>query len=65
MSQQTQTIRVGTQQIDEKGLADELVRVQNEIEAWGRQNELWHDESFDTPFLYYDEPPSCAPNCYS
>jgi len=57
MTRRKKTVRVGERQIDERALIAEADRVQRTIEAWGRENELWHDDSFATPFIYHDEPP--------
>jgi restriction system protein len=57
MSTRKQRVKIGEREIDEVALSAELIRVQNEIELWGKQNQLWHDEGFATPFLYHDEPP--------
>jgi hypothetical protein len=57
MSKTHNKARIGTQVIDEIMLNAEIARVKSEIEAWGRQNELWHEESFATPFLYHDDAP--------
>jgi Restriction endonuclease len=51
------SVRIGTKHIDEAALNAEIIRVQTEIEAWGRQNELWHDDGFVTPFLHHNDAP--------
>lgn len=53
MSKTHNKARIGTQVIDEIVLNAEIARVKSEIEAWGRQNELWHEESFATPYLAF------------
>lgn len=46
MSTEHAKVRIGNQSIDEIGLTAEMTRVTNEIETWGKQNELWHDTRF-------------------
>ena len=50
-------VRIGAQVIDENVLNAEITRVKNEVEAWGKQNELWHDEGFVIPYLHHDDAP--------
>lgn len=57
MSEAPKKVRIGTQPIDEAALNAEIVRVQTEIEAWGRQNELWHDDGFVIPYLHHNDAP--------
>jgi Restriction endonuclease len=57
MSPRAKKVKVGDRSIDEAALLAELANVQQKIEAWATQNELWHDSSFATPYLYHDEAP--------
>jgi restriction system protein len=57
MSPIAKKIQVGDRSIDEAALLAELANVQQKIEAWATQNELWHDSSFATSYLYHDEAP--------
>jgi hypothetical protein len=57
MSKARTKVRIGTHLLDEHALNAEITRVKSEIEVWGRHNELWHEESFATPFLYHDDVP--------
>src|ERR1035438_7060637 len=50
-------VRIGAQVIDENVLNAEITRVKNEVEAWGKQNELWHDEGFVIPYFHHDDAP--------
>ena len=51
-------VRIGNAAIDEDALTGEIARVKSEIEAWGKQNELWHDESFGVPHIHHDDVPN-------
>ena len=53
----SKAVRLGEQEICEAALTAEIARVQREIETWGRENELWHEESFGTPFLHHNDAP--------
>jgi restriction system protein len=57
MSPRAKKVQVGDRSIDEAALLAELANIQQKIEAWATQNELWHDSSFATPYLYHDEAP--------
>lgn len=50
-------VKIGATAIDEDALNAEIARIKSEIETWGRQNELWHDESFATPYVHHNDVP--------
>ena len=65
MSKPPTEVKIESQAIDESALNAEIVRVKSEIETWGRQNELWHKESFTPPFIYHGYVPQAEELCSS